>query len=93
MSHFRAENRLSRVPEMISTDLDNETVLMSVEAGFYYGLEGSAQSIWKALETQITFSELIDRLTQEYEVTPEACSADVEKFLLKMQKEGLLRVE
>ena len=93
MSHFHPEDRLFHAQEMISTELDNETVLMSIEAGAYYGLEGPAQSIWKALETPLTFSDLVGQLTREYNVTPETCSADVEKFLLDMQKEGLLRVE
>jgi hypothetical protein len=56
-------------------------------------LGGAAQSIWNLLETPLTFSELIARLVEQYRVSPETCAADVERFLLKMESEGLLRVE
>jgi len=93
MSRFHPEDKLCRAQEMISTDLDQETVLMSIDAGAYYGLEGPAQSIWRALETPMTFATLIEHLTREYNVAPETCTADVEKFLGEMEKEGLLCVE
>lgn len=90
---FGPEVRLSRVQNLLSTELDEETVLMSIDAGAYYGLEGPARSIWEILETPITFSSLVDRLIQEYRVSPETCAADLERFLGEMEREGLLRVE
>jgi hypothetical protein len=93
MSRFRPEDKLSRAPQMISTDLDQETVLMSIDAGAYYGLAGPAQRIWEELGTPVTFSSLIERLVAAYNVTPETCTADVEKFLAVLEREGLLHVE
>jgi hypothetical protein len=78
---------------MLSTQLDEETVLMSIDAGAYYGLKGPAQSIWEILETPLTFSALVDRLVKEYRVSPETCAADLERFLGEMEREGLIRVE
>jgi hypothetical protein len=93
MRSFRSEDKLSRNQEMLSTDLDQETVLMNIEAGAYYGLEGPAQSIWEKLESPLTFSGLVDELVKEYQVTPEACAADLQGFLARMEEEGLLHVE
>jgi hypothetical protein len=90
---FGPEDRLSRVQNLLSTELDQETVLMSIDAGAYYGLEGPARSIWEILETPLTFSALVDRLVEEYQVSPETCAADLERFLSEMEREGLLRVE
>jgi hypothetical protein len=93
MRHFGSEDRLSRSEEMLSTELDHETVLMSIDAGAYYGLEGVARSIWESLETPLTFSALVDRMVGAYEVGPDICSADLQRFLAEMEREGLLRVE
>jgi hypothetical protein len=93
MRRLGPEDKISRVPEMLSTDFDQETVLMSIEAGAYYGLEGPARSIWDLLESPSTVAELVQRLVQEYEVSPETCAADVERFLDEMDQEGLIRVE
>jgi hypothetical protein len=90
---FGPEDRLSRVQNLLSTELDQETVLMSIDAGAYYGLEGPARSIWEILETPLTFSALVDRLVEEYQVSPETCAADLKRFLSEMEREGLLRVE
>lgn len=93
MRSFNPSDKLSRTREMLSTELDQETVLMGIEAGAYYGLKGTAQSIWQHLETPLTYSALIECLVKEYEITPEACAADLELFLAELEREGLLRVE
>jgi hypothetical protein len=93
MRRFTSETRLSRAQDLISAELDQETVLMSIDAGAYYGLKGPAQSIWNNLETPLTFSALVDRLVKEYAVSQEACSEDLQQFLAKMEREGLLHVE
>ena len=81
MRHFRPDDRLSRAQGMLSTELDQETVLMSIDAGAYYGIAGTARSIWEKLEKPLTFSALVDDLVTEYEITPEACAADLQGFL------------
>lgn len=93
MSPFAPEDRVVRADHLLSTELDQETVLMSIDAGAYYGLAGTARSIWEKLETPLTFSELVDRVVGEYEVSRETCAVDLKKFLAEMQREGLLRVE
>jgi hypothetical protein len=93
MRRFRHEDKLFRTHDMLFTELDQEMVLMSIDAGAYYGLAGPARSIWEKLEKPLTFSALVDQLVLEYKVTPEACAADLQGFLGQMEREGLLRVE
>jgi len=90
---IQSEDKLIRIQDLLSTELDQETVLMSIDAGAYYGLGGVAQSIWRLLAEPLTFAELIARLVEQYQVSPESCAVDVKRFLLKLQAEGLLRVE
>ena len=93
MRIFSPEDKLSRSEEMLSTELDQETVLMNIDAGAYYGLAGPAQIIWEKLKTPLTFSALMDQLVEEYEIAPEVCASDLQAFLGKMEQEGLLHVE
>jgi hypothetical protein len=93
MRHFRAEDKLARSSDLLSTELDEETVLMSIDAGAYYGMAGSARDIWDRLAIPLTFSDLVDELVNEYETTSEACANDLQVFLNKLEQEGLLRVE
>ena len=93
MRRFGPEDRLSRTNDLLSTELDQETVLMSIDAGAYYGLEGAARSIWEKLENPTSFSELVDCLVREYRVSRETCACDLQEFLAEIEREGLLRVE
>jgi hypothetical protein len=93
MRCFKPEDRLSRSESVLSTDLDQETVLMSIEAGAYYGMANTARTIWEKLETPLTFSALVGELVNEFEITPEACAGELQGFLGEMEREGLLRVE
>ena len=90
---FGSEDRLSRVQNLLSTELDQETVLMSIDAGAYYGLEGPARSIWEMLETPLTFSALVDRLVKEYRVIAGGLCRGPGAISGEMEREGLLRVE
>lgn len=93
MRCLKPEDRLSRSAEMLSTELDEETVLMSIDAGAYYGMEKTARFIWEKLKTPMTFSALVGEMVKEYEIAPEACAADLQGFLGEMEREGLLHVE
>lgn len=91
--HFNPQDKLVRAGEILSTELDQETVLMSIDAGAYYGMAGTARSIWEKLAAPITFSALVSELVEEYAISPADCCADVQGFLAEMEREGLVRVE
>ncbi len=93
MRHFDPQDKLVRAREILSTELDRETVLMSIDAGAYYGMGGTARSIWEKLAAPIAFAVLVDELVTEYEVERETCAAEIEGFLAELEREGLLRVE
>jgi hypothetical protein len=93
MRHFAPEDRLSRINALFATELDDETVLMSIDAGAYYGLAGVARNIWEKLKSPTHFSDLVDSLEREYCVSHETCIVDSHTFLAELEKEGLLRVE
>ncbi len=92
---FGPDDRLAlALRELVSTELDQETVLMSINAGAYYGLEGPARSIWEKLETPLTFAHLKDSLVNEYRVSPVRPAPPMcRNSSPKWKVEGLLRVE
>ena len=93
MRTFRPGDLLVRTQEMLSTELDQEVVLMDINAGAYFGLAGTARSVWEKLATPTTFSELLESLVDEYEIAPEVCAVDLQNFLGELEKNGLVSVE
>jgi hypothetical protein len=93
MRQFNPGDKLHRANDLLSTELDEETVLMSIDAGAYYGMAGTARCIWDTLTEPLTFSDLVDKLIVEFQISREDCASDLQKFLGAMEQEGLLRVE
>lgn len=46
--------------------------------------------LWKQLQEDVERDELVHRLTEEYDVTPEQAAQDVDAFLQKLQDNGFL---
>jgi len=93
MISLTQDSILVRPQETIATEIDREIIVMDIEAGSYYGLEGPARSVWEALSAPISFRELLDKISGEYEIDLATCSEDVRVFLLELAQEGLLHVE
>ena len=85
MNNIKDNTIIQRKSEILSSELDGETVLMSAENGEYLGLDDIGSRIWQLIEKSITFEILIDHLIKEYKVNRIDCEKDVLEFL-----EGLL---
>ncbi|MBL0210478.1 MAG: PqqD family protein [Holophagaceae bacterium] len=90
MQPLRPDTILARSAKPLSADLHDETVLMSLESGSYYGLEGTARRIWELLATPRTLSSLGEQLAKEYQVDPGQCAVEIRPFIDEMRREGLL---
>jgi hypothetical protein len=66
-----------------------EAVMLSVEAGRYYGLNAVAKRIWELLETPKTIVQLCTQLSEEFEVDARTCEAEVLKFAQDLIDNGV----
>ena len=87
------ESVIVRNSEIIHTNVDNETAMMSLENSEYYGLNPVGRRIWKQVETPVTVSELCRLLEREYNVEPERCRRSVLFFLTEMADKNLIWVQ
>ncbi len=90
MAPLSDDTRLARAPELLSTEFRQETVLMSLEAGRYYGLEGTARRIWELLAEPLSLGDLRARLQREFDAPPERLAADLRSFVEELVREGLV---
>jgi hypothetical protein len=67
-----------------------EAVMMSVEAGRYYGLNAVGSRIWELLETPKTVAQLCAQICEEFEVDAQTCEADVLKFTGSLIDQGIV---
>lgn len=83
---------ISRSGNQVSTELDDETVLMSIEQGQYFSMDGILSKIWTLVETPVKVSALCDALLEEYEVEREQCEKDVLDVLKELADEELIQI-
>lgn len=87
------ETVISRSDSVITAEMGEETVMMGMEQGKYYGLDDIGSRIWELLEEPRTLSALCETLRDEFEVEETSCREDVLDFLQHMQEEDLIRLD
>lgn len=83
--------RIVRSPELISAPVQEELVMFNAETGKYYNLNAVAATVWQRLENPVTVKALCAELTDNYEISPERCQAEILAFLVKLEAKGLIR--
>ena len=84
------DTKLQQGPDHIATPIGGETAMMNLKRGRYYAVGAVAERIWQMLETPVSPREIVDRLLEEYEISPERCQAEVGTFLNQLIEEGLV---
>jgi hypothetical protein len=78
-------------PKVLSSKLDEEVILMSIEADSYFGVDPVGSYIWELLaKNPATIEELVIMLMDEYEVDENTCKNDVEFFISEMSTRNLI---
>jgi hypothetical protein len=82
---------IQRNGDLVSCDLDGETVLMSMETGKYYGMNSMGSHIWALLETTRSVSEICKVLLAEFDVERQLCEREMLAFLNNLARENLIK--
>lgn len=80
------------VKENLSCALGNETAILQMRSGVYYGLDPVGARLWSMLDKPRTVGELRETLVSEYDVEVSRCESDLFALLEKLQAEGLIEI-
>jgi hypothetical protein len=78
-------------PELPTTQLDGEIVLMNFQTDSYYSLSGTAAAVWKALRPGATLQNICQSVLCEYTLDEETCRRDVSEFLAVLMQHKMIR--
>lgn len=84
--------RVRRIVDVLDAEIDDQSVMMDIEQGSYFGLNKTGTRIWALLAEPMVIGELCDRLTEEFEVPREQCERQLVDFLGSLLDRGLLQV-
>ena len=84
------ETKLSIPAQVMSRLVDDETVLLDLESGMYFGLDGVGKRIWESVADGKSLGDIAVIITDEYEVDEEQALKDVIEFASNLVERGLL---
>jgi hypothetical protein len=85
------ETLVTRSEEPVAVEVDRTVVMMSVDQGMYFGLEGVGPRVWSLLEQPRSVRQLCEALISEFEVAPDVCRHEVGNFLEDLRRAQLVR--
>lgn len=77
---------------IFSSELDGETVLMSLTQAAYFGLDSTGQVIWNMIAQPTRVGALCDQLAADYNVDRSVLEQEVFEFLNELNEEDLIQV-
>lgn len=86
------ETVVERNHEIDASDLDGEKVMMDLEKGQYFMLNGVGGDIWDLIEKPMSVQGIIKELMKQYEVSHEECESTVKDFLHNMHHANLVMI-
>lgn len=88
-----ADAKIHRSDAHAETDLDGETIVMSLGTGQILSFADTAQEIWAMLRAPATLDGIVEHLMKEFDVSQETCQAEVTNFLEALLAQEMITLE
>jgi hypothetical protein len=76
----------------VSALLGDEVVILELNTGQYYGLEGIGPAVWKLVQSPVAVRDVRDEILRLYDVEAEVCERDLLALLADMAERRILDV-
>lgn len=87
-----SDTTIQRVNGLEFSRLDEAYLAIDSEAGYCYGLNATAGSIWDRIDAPVSVGDLCARLSRDYDANEETLRRDVLAFLSSLRESGLIQV-
>ena len=77
-------------PDLVSCELGDDHVILSVNTGVYFGVNALGSFIWKSMTVAKPVRDIRDEVLAKYDVTPERCERELFGLLSKLSAERLI---
>ena len=87
---MQLDTKLSIPTQVMSRLVGDETVLLDLASGIYFGLDGVGKRIWESVAEGNNLGQAVAVIVTEFEVDEEQAQADVIEFASDLVERGLL---
>ena len=85
-----AERNRLRSEDLSWREVEGEAIILDLTTQSYLSLNGTALTLWRALESGATTEELSARLVDEHGATPDEADRDAAAFVDSLRERNLL---
>jgi hypothetical protein len=79
-------------PEVMARQVGDETVILNLANGTYFGLDPTGARIWQLLSEGKGLAYVCAALLDEYEISPNKLEADIDRLLGELSANGLVTI-
>ncbi len=84
-------DRVAIPEDVVFQKVGEETVLLNLEGGVYYGLDPVGSRFWELLLEGGSLRAAFERMVEEYDVTPETLERDLLRLAQELAAKGLIK--
>lgn len=93
MNNLSLSSTVSVTKEVVYCLVEEETVLLGLKNGIYYGLNPTGTFIWNLIQKPIKVNKIRDAILGEFKVNEDECNSDLFEILNQFIDYGLIEVK
>jgi len=90
---MNAQTRFTISTQAISRAVGDETVILDLESGAYFGLDPVGAQLWALIGEGNSFGELCEIMIEMYDVEHDRLERDIEALVAELAKSRLIMVK
>jgi len=80
-----------RAVQLLEAELGDELLTLDAQAGECFGFNSVAASVWRRLAKPASFDDLRRALLDEYDVSDEQCTEELQELMQVLVDRGIIR--
>jgi hypothetical protein len=86
------QERLSIPPEVMARQVGEETVILHLTSGNYFGLNAVGARVWQLISQGVPRAGICEALLPDYDVAREDLERDIERLIHDLLGQGLISI-
>ena len=87
------DQKIKSSPDTFANAVGDETVLLQVKRGVYYGLDPVGTEIWQGLDRGQSLRQICGRIAKEYSMDLATVEGDARKFIQDLKDNEIVVVD
>jgi hypothetical protein len=90
MAHASMTSVVSAANDVLFRELNGEAVLLNLESGHYFGLDGVGTRIWRLCQQHGSLEAVWRAMCEEFDAPDDTLRSDLLAFVGELQAKGLI---